>query len=174
EVVKWLWRLPVLAVLGGAGYGLYEAINVHFLKRRAAVDPRFEDIADVVVAPLRAFGSAWDSVEFSATAAVPAIALRLPGPVPGGLDVGDTNLVAFSRICTHQHCIVNLNTDVNAISFGFNYATDAPAITCPCHLSVFDPRQAGRAVSGPANLPLPRVRLELLGDEVVATGLETA
>lgn len=176
-VVTWLWRLPVLAVLGGAGYGLYEAINVHFLKRRAARDPAYQDVPAVTVGPLTAFGDAWDAVEFSvaaASAVVPALALRLPGPVDGGLDVGTVNLVGFSRICTHQHCVVSLNTDINAINFGFNYATSSPALTCPCHLSVFDPRQAGRAVSGPANLPLPRVRLALRGDQVVATGLETA
>lgn len=187
EVVKWLWRLPVLAVLGGAGYGLYEAINVHFLKRRAAGDPRFSATEPVVIGNLSRFASAWDAVEFTllpgtanaivgsgaAPAAVPAIAVRVPGPVPGGIDVGAVNLVAFSRVCTHQHCVVNLNTDVNAIGLGFNYTTDSPALTCPCHLSVFDMRQAGRAVSGPANLPLPRVRLVLRGDELVATGLET-
>lgn len=176
-VVGWLWRLPVLAVLGGAGYGLYEAINVHFLKRNPARDPVYEDVPAVAVAPVNAFADQWHAVEFTlttATAAVPAVALRVPGPVPGGLDVADLNLVAFSRICTHQHCIVSLNTDINAINFGFNYATTSPALTCPCHLSVFDPRRAGRAVSGPANLPLPRVRLALRGDQLVATGLETA
>lgn len=176
KVITLLWRLPVLAVLGGAGYGLYEAINVHFLKRRPARNPTFEVANEVVVGPLAAFSGAWDSVEFTlstAGAVVPAIAVRVPGPVPGGLDVAPLNLIAFSRVCTHQHCIVSLNTDVNAINFGFNYDTDSPALTCPCHLSVFDPRQAGRAVSGPANLPLQRVRLERQGDQVVATGLET-
>lgn len=176
RVVAWLWRLPVLAVLGGAGYGLYEAINVHFLKRSAARDPVYQDATEVVVGPLTAFGGVWDSIEFTLTTtstAVPAIALRVPGPVPGGLDAAPLNLIAFSRICTHQHCLVSLNTDVDAINFGFNYDTDSPALTCPCHLSVFDPRQAGRAVSGPANLPLPRVRLSVRGDQLVATGLET-
>ena len=174
RLITWLWRVPVLAVLAGAGYGLYEAINVHFLKRRAAANPEYDAVPEVVVAPLTSFEAAWDAVEFMATSTVPALAVRLPGPVPGGLDAGDVHLAAFSRICTHQHCIVNLNTDIAAINFGFNYGTDAPAITCPCHLSVFDPRQAGRAVSGPANRPLPRVRLELRDDAVVATGLETA
>lgn len=176
KVVKWLWRLPVLAVLGGAGYGLYEAINVHFLKRAAARNPVYEDAPEVTVGPLTAFAGAWDSIEFTlttATAAVPAVAIRVPGPVPGSLDVAALNLIALSRICTHQHCIVSLNTDVDAINLGFNYSTDSPALTCPCHLSVFDPRQAGRAVSGPAKLPLPRVRLDVRGKQVVATGLET-
>lgn len=35
EVIKWLWRVPVLVVAAGGGYGLYEAIKVHFLKRSA-------------------------------------------------------------------------------------------------------------------------------------------
>jgi Rieske Fe-S protein len=137
----------------------------------------FEDAAEVEVGRLAAFAGAWDSIEFTlttATAAVPAVAIRLPGPVQGGLDVAELNFIAFSRICTHQHCLVSLNTDVNAITFGFNYDTTAPALTCSCHLSVFDPQRAGRAVSGPANLPLPRVRLAARGDVVVATGLETA
>ena len=176
KVVTWLWRLPVLAVLGGAGYGLYEAINVHFLKRSPTRDPRFEDADEVVVGPLTAFTEVWDSVDFTlqtASAVIPAVAVRVPGPVPGGLDHAPLNLIAFSRICTHQHCVVSFNTDVNAINFGFNYATDSPALTCPCHLSVFDPRAAGRAVSGPANQPLPRVRLSVREAQVVATGLET-
>lgn len=178
-VIAWLWRLPVLAVVGGAVYGLYEAINVHFLKRRAARDPDWADVEPVTVASVETFARTWDAVEFAvvtgaaAGVEVPALAVRLPAPVPGGLDARGVNLAAFSRVCTHQHCIVSLNTDVNAINFGFNYATDHPALTCPCHLSVFDARQAGRAVSGPANLPLPRVRLELRGEDVVATGLET-
>lgn len=176
KIVTWLWRIPVLAVLGGAGYGLYEAINVHFLKRGAASDPIFEDAAEVVVGPLAAFNDVWDAVDFTlqtAGATVPAIAVRVPGPVAGGLDVAPLNLIAFSRICTHQQCVVTLNTDVNAIKLGFNYTTDAPALTCPCHLSVFDARQAGRAVSGPANLPLPRVRLTARNSQLIATGLET-
>ena len=176
QVVKWLWRVPVIAVLGGAGYGLYEAINVHFLKRRPAARPRFADVSPSQVGPLAAFAAAWDAVEFNvalgAGATLPALAVRLPGSIPGGLDLGDTHLAAFSRVCTHQQCLTQLNTDVAAINFGFNYGTDAPAITCPCHLSVFDPQRAGQAVSGPAIEPLPRVRLELDADTVVATGIE--
>lgn len=172
EVIKWLWRLPVIAVLGGAGYGLYEAINVHFLKRRPAAQPSFSDAARTPVAPLSHFAASWDASEFLLAGTLPALAIRLPGPIPGGLEVEGVHLAAFSRVCTHQQCIASLNTDVAAINFGFNYGTQTPAITCPCHLSVFDPLRAGRAVSGPAIEPLPRVRLELVDDTVVATGVE--
>lgn len=176
QLVKWLWRVPVIALLGGAGYGLYEALNVHFLKRRPAAQPRFADAARTEVAPLARFAAPWDAVEFVLAgvlgAELPALAVRLPGPIPGGLDVDGVHLAAFSRVCTHQQCLTQLTTDVAAINFGFNYGADAPAITCPCHLSVFDPQRSGMAVSGPAIEPLPRVRLELARDTVVATGVE--
>ena len=176
QVVTWLWRVPVIAVLGGAGYGLYEALNVHFFKRRPAARPVFDDAQPSEVGPLTSFAAAWDAIEFTLTlssaASLPAVAIRLPGSIPGGLDIGDVHLAAFSRVCTHQHCVAQLNTDVAAINFGFNYGTDSPAITCPCHLSVFDPQRSGQAVSGPAIEPLPRVRLELTGDAVLATGVE--
>lgn len=171
QLVRWLWRLPVLAAVGGGGYGLYRAVDVHFFKRRPDPTPEFEDAPAVTVAPLAAFASDWDSVDFL-LASTPAVAVRVPRPVPGGVSAEGVHLVAFSRVCTHQMCIATLNREVNAISFGFNYDTRTPAITCPCHLSVFDPLRAGQAVSGPAVLPLPRARLELRGGEVVATGWE--
>lgn len=163
---------------------MYEAINVHFLKRAAASEPEFDPVEPLKVAAAADFQDVWDEVEFvlpvSATASIPAIAVRLPGPIPGDLAIGSgvagpsAYLAAFSRICTHQHCTVVLNRDIDAINFGFNYMTDTPALTCPCHLSVFDPLAGGKAVSGPAVLPLPRVRLELLGSDVFATGVERA
>ncbi|MFO7546320.1 MAG: Rieske 2Fe-2S domain-containing protein [Trueperaceae bacterium] len=200
RLVTWLWRLPVLAAIGGGGYGAYEAVRVHFLKRAAGAAPEFQPRPETPVARLDAFTEPWAAVAFElagdpavptpngangAGAAaqqvpgVPAVAVRLPGPIVGGLDVDSgvgaatMHLAAFSRICTHQQCIVSLNRDLEAIAFGFNHTVDHPALTCPCHLSVFDPLRAGEAVSGPAVDPLPRVRLELQGTAVVATGIET-
>lgn len=184
RLIAWLWRLPVLATLAGGGYGVYLAVKVHFLKRAAGAAPEFADRPETSIAPLRAFAEPWDAVAFDLAAEpgdghpLPALAVRLPGPIPGGLDVdsgvgvSSVHLAAFSRICTHQFCVVTLNRDVQAINFAFNHATDQPALTCACHLSVFDPMRGGQAVSGPAVDPLPRVRLELRGERVVATGLE--
>lgn len=171
EVVKWLWRAPVIALLAGGAYGAYKAIDVHFVKRRPDPTPEFETAGPEMVAALERFGEDWDAVDFLLDAA-PGVAVRVPEPVTGGLDADGVHLVAFSRICTHQQCLASFNSDVSAIRFGFNYDASAPAITCPCHLSVFDPVRAGQAVSGPAVLPLPRARLELHGGQVVATGWE--
>lgn len=188
RMATWLWRLPVMLAAGAGSWAAYEALRVHFFKRRPDPTPTFVPGPTVAVAPVSRFDRDWTSVEFLYDS-TPAVATRLPGPIPGGLDVGaeetDANgsdaalsdavhLAAFSRICTHLGCVVALNRDTAAIAFAFNYRADGPQLVCPCHLSVFDPGRSGRAVSGPAIEPLPRVRLELRGSEVVATGIEPA
>jgi arsenite oxidase small subunit len=175
RLATWLWRLPVLAAVGGAVYGLAEVYRVHFNKRAPAAEPRFDPRPDVPIGPLGAFAEPWDAVAFS-LGGVPCVALRLPAPIAGALSRGEVHLAAFTRVCTHQGCIVDLNRDTEAIAFAFNHRSDRPQLTCACHYSVFDPVRAGRVVSGPAILPLPRVRLRL-DDQggramVVADGLE--
>ena len=184
KVVQWLWRVPVIAAAAGGGYGLYEAIRVHFRKFEVDEHPDFDARPETLIGSLAAFGEVWDSVTFEVPAGAPgehptpAVAVRLPGPIAGGIaldtgqNVASAYLAAFSRICTHQHCIVSLNQDLDAINLGFNYQTRSPALTCACHLSVFDPQQGGRAVSGPAVIPLPRVQLEARGNQLFATGIE--
>lgn len=194
ELVRWLWRLPVVAVALAGGVGVYEAIKVHFLKQAAAAEPEFDAVPATRVAALADFPEVWDEATFELPVsgdgsprdvggaliegALPVLAVRLPGPIPGDLVIESVvagpsaYLAAFSRICTHQHCTVVLTRDVKAIDLAFNYSTSTPALTCPCHLSVFDPLAGGKAVSGPAVTPLPRVRLELIGSEVFATGIE--
>jgi Rieske Fe-S protein len=173
RVATWLWRLPVLLVAGGGSWALYEAIRVHFFKRRPAATPDWRAGGPAPVAPLAFFERDWAAVEFMFEN-TPAIAVRLPGPIPGGLEVDGLHLAAFSRVCTHLGCTVSLNRDAEAIAFAFNYRAPGPQLVCRCHLSVFDPDRAGRAVAGPAIEPLPRLRLERDGDRIVATGTEPA
>ena len=213
-VSAWLWRLPVLAALAGAGFGVREAWRIHFGKAAPADPPAFEPREGVEVAALSRFTAPWDAVEF-VLAGAPCVALRLPQAIPGSLEVphvgvrqaaetavaadagttdaggpdadttdADTTdadaapfvLAAFSRICTHQGCLVDLNLDTEAIAFAFNHRADRPQLTCACHYSVFDPSRAGLVVSGPAVQPLPRVRLRLRTDAgpptVLADGVE--
>lgn len=174
EVVRWLWRLPVLAALGGAGWGVWEAYRVHFSK----VDPdapAFVPLTPQRVAALDELADPWSAITFelrTAAGTTPALALRVPEAVPGGIELSNQYFLAFSRVCTHQGCPVALQRDLETLAVAFNYRTDTPALACPCHLSVFAPLQAGKAVSGPAREPLPRVQLEARGDELWAVGLE--
>lgn len=173
RVAAWLWRVPVLAVAGAGSWAIYEALRVHFFKRRPDPTPDWQAGDPADVAPLSFFDHDWAAVEFL-YGSVPAMAVRLPGPIPGGLETDGLHLAAFSRVCTHMGCIVSLNRDAEAIAFAFNYRAPGPQLVCRCHLSVFDPDRAGRAVAGPAIEPLPRVRLERNGDQVIATAIEPA
>lgn len=175
DLIAWLWRLPVLAALGGGAYGVYRGWQVHFVKPPAS-EPAFTAAEPLAVAPIDAFSELWSSVAFTFEG-VPAVALRIPEAVPGstpfaGSGGGTGHLAAFSRICTHQGCIVDLNRSTEAIAVATNYRGEHPALVCNCHLSVFDPLAAGRAVAGPAQLPLARVELDIRGDDVYAVGIE--
>ena len=70
-----------------------------------------------------------------------------------------TELVAFSQKCTHLSCAVIPRPDQGVFH-------------CPCHEGVFDLR-SGRVLAGPPPRPLPRIRLEVRGDDVYAAGVET-
>ncbi len=178
ELIAWFWRLPVVLAVGGGAFGLYEAIRIHFEKDAPAKHPVFAPRPHFDVGPVSAFAAVWDSIPFELPGAhpIPAIVLRLPGPIPGGLDLdvggATAHLAGFSRVCTHMGCTVNLNTDLKAIQFAFNYHANHPELTCHCHLSIFDPTHSGEAVSGPAVRPLPRLQLIAQAGRIVATGLE--
>ena len=172
QLLAWIWRLPVIAALGGGAYAAWRAIRVHFGKVEPSEEPAFKAIEPVRVAELRAFEREWSSATFSA-ADISAIAIRLPEPTAASLAVDGAHYAAFSRVCTHQGCIVDLNTSPEAIALATNYRSDEPALVCPCHLSVFLPLQLGKAVSGPAVEPLPRLRLTAHEQTLFAVGLET-
>ena len=63
------------------------------------------------------------------------------------------DVVAFSAICTHQHCVV---------------APAGERFECPCHGSAFD-AATGEVLNGPALEPLPSVAVSVDGDRVVTS-----
>lgn len=67
-------------------------------------------------------------------------------------------LVAYGQKCTHLSCAVVPEPEKGVLH-------------CPCHHGYFD-LQSGRPLAGPPRRPLPRVTLEVRGDEVYATGVE--
>jgi Rieske Fe-S protein len=66
--------------------------------------------------------------------------------------------VAFNQKCTHLSCAVFYSRAKNRLE-------------CPCHEGYFSVR-TGDVLQGPPPRPLPRVRLERRGDEIVAVGIE--
>lgn len=171
RLITWLWRLPVFAVLGGAVYGAYEFYRIQFRRERASANPSFVAKPPQMIAALNDLKAPWSQTDF-VYEGVPAIALHTPQPAPGGVSSGTEHYVAFSRICTHQGCIVTLNDNEEALATLYNHRSRDPALACNCHFSVFLPLRGGEAVSGPALKPLPRVQLEIKEDALYAVGLE--
>ena len=69
----------------------------------------------------------------------------------------DGELLAYSQKCTHLSCAV-----VPRIEEG--------VLHCPCHEGYFDLR-TGRNIAGPPPRPLPRIELEVEGDDVYAVAV---
>ena len=72
--------------------------------------------------------------------------------------LSETELVAYDQKCTHLSCAV-----VPRVAEG--------TLHCPCHEGLFDLR-SGVVLAGPPPRPLPRVRIEVRGDEIFATGID--
>jgi rieske iron-sulfur protein len=58
-------------------------------------------------------------------------------------------VVAYSAICTHQGCPVNM------------WSKERNGFVCSCHASIFDPRNAAEVIFGPAPRPLAALGLKL-------------
>jgi Rieske Fe-S protein len=66
--------------------------------------------------------------------------------------------LAYSQKCTHLSCAVVPDRE-------------AGVIRCPCHEGVFE-LASGRPLAGPPRRPLSRVRLEIRGGDIFASGVE--
>ena len=67
-------------------------------------------------------------------------------------------LLAYSQKCTHLSCAVVPDPERNCLH-------------CPCHEGAFE-MATGRPIAGPPRRPLPRIVVELRGQEIWATGVE--
>lgn len=73
---------------------------------------------------------------------------------------GEQHLVAFSQKCTHLSCAVVPEPEKQRFS-------------CPCHEGAFD-METGKPLAGPPRRPLPRIKLEIRGETIYATGVEVS
>lgn len=71
---------------------------------------------------------------------------------------GENEYAAYSQKCTHLSCAVY-------------YEKESGKLACPCHNGYFSVRD-GSVLQGPPPRPLPRVRLERRGQDLIATGVE--
>lgn len=67
--------------------------------------------------------------------------------VDGGAGSGK-GIVAYSAFCTHLGCGVDLDKE-------------SGMLICECHQTIYDPKQSGKVVEGPAPCSLPMVSLEV-------------
>jgi nitrite reductase/ring-hydroxylating ferredoxin subunit len=74
------------------------------------------------------------------------------------LRTGEREVLAYSQKCTHLSCAVVPDRERNCLH-------------CPCHEGNFE-ISTGRPISGPPQRPLPRIVVELRGEDIWATGVE--
>lgn len=72
---------------------------------------------------------------------------------------GPETYVAYSQKCTHLSCAVF-------------YSGESKRLECPCHEGYFSVAD-GSVLQGPPTRPLPRVKLERRGAELIAIGLDS-
>jgi ubiquinol-cytochrome c reductase iron-sulfur subunit len=89
----------------------------------------------------------------------PAV-LKLP---PGRAAWAPYGILAYSRICTHAGCAIELYRKPR-----FPVVEPKPALVCPCHYSTFDPATGATVIFGPAGRPLPQLPLMVDGGGYLA------
>ena len=108
------------ATAGAFGYMGWYATRVTLGKQKAGA-PDFQAAPAQRIAPLAELQDEWVDVNFS-YAGRPCTLLRVPQAVEGGLELKEGgHLVAYSRVCTHLGCTVNLVRDPEVLAFAFNY-----------------------------------------------------
>jgi quinol---cytochrome c reductase iron-sulfur subunit len=96
--------------------------------------------------------------------AAPVLLIRLP---PDSLRLperlrdypADGGVLAYSKICTHAGCAIELYRAPL-----FQPDEPKPALVCPCHYSTFDPADGGQVLFGPAGRPLPMLPIYVGAD----------
>ena len=73
---------------------------------------------------------------------------------PAVLFKSKTGVYAYSAVCTHEGCTVTFNSASRNLQ-------------CACHGAVFDPQSEGKALTGPTNKPLPKIKVAVVGAWIV-------
>ena len=90
----------------------------------------------------------WDAVEFEFEKngeTYPGCAVRLPGK-----DGKVGEIISVCRICPHEKCVFGYEKNYELVGRMVGATLDNPVFFCRCHMSVYDPAQAGKVLTGPA------------------------
>ena len=79
---------------------------------------------------------------------------QLANGAPALLFRTKTGVFAYQTICTHQGGVTK-------------YFSAKKVLVCPVHNASFDPFKKGKVVAGPANKPLPIVKVAIKGEWIV-------
>ena len=85
------------------------------------------------------------------------VVLKLGTKTVGGVGP-DGDIVAYSGVCTHMGCPTS-------------YDPKTKIFACPCHYSHFDAAADAMLINGPATQHLPRITLEVDGQDIYAVGV---
>jgi Rieske Fe-S protein len=89
----------------------------------------------------------------------PAAAAPIRPESSGHRDGGAAEgVVAYTSICTHTGCDVD------------EWRQDEQQLECACHFSIFDPRDGGKVVDGPAPRVLPALPLKIVDGRLAVAG----
>jgi len=91
--------------------------------------------------------------------ASPCVAIKMGSAVPGGVGP-ESDIVAFSTLCTHMGCVMN-------------YDGESRTFKCPCHFSMFDCEKGGQMIIGQATSGVPSIilRYDEADDSINALGV---
>jgi len=89
-----------------------------------------------------------------------SLLIKLGQPALGGIG-RKKDVVAFNTFCTHMGGSLSDAYDARLKALG----------PCPFHLSSFDLQRRGVMINGVATENLPQIELDLVGDDIYATGV---
>jgi ubiquinol-cytochrome c reductase iron-sulfur subunit len=115
---------------------------------------------------LTAFARGSDREALASSVVVVRVDPRTLSLPPDRSDWAPEGIMAYSKICTHAGCAVNLFRRPL-----YPPRAPGPALVCPCHYSTFDVLDGGSVVFGPAGRPLPQLPLRIrAGGHLEAAG----
>ena len=106
---------------------------------------RYLELRETVTLPATAVAEPWQTASFDAWLTTTSGDKLLQGLlVRTGRDEGSAaGLEAYCVICPHEICHVEYVRETAEVRMDKGDAPQRPLLVCPCHFSVFDPRDRG-------------------------------